>query len=35
MDALYVGVVVIFFLLTLGLVAMCERLGREKSGGKP
>jgi len=32
MDILYLGIVVVFFALTWGLMKMCESLGEHKSG---
>ncbi|MGA2623908.1 MAG: potassium ABC transporter ATPase [Bacteroidota bacterium] len=34
MDILYLGIVVLFFVLTWGLMKMCESLGEHKSGEK-
>jgi hypothetical protein len=35
MDIVYVGIVVVFFVLTWGLLKLCEILGQPKSGGTP
>jgi hypothetical protein len=32
MDIIYVGIVVVFFVLTWGLLKVCEVLGQSKSG---
>jgi hypothetical protein len=32
MDIIYIGIVVVFFVLTGGLMKMCESLGEHKSG---
>ncbi len=32
MDILYLGIVVVFFVLTWGLMKMCESLSEHKSG---
>ena len=32
MDVLYVGIVIVFFVLTWGLMKLCENLGEQKSG---
>jgi hypothetical protein len=32
-DILYLGIAVVLFILTWGLLKMCEVLGEEKSGG--
>jgi hypothetical protein len=32
MDIIYIGIVVVFFVLTWGLMKMCENLGEHKSG---
>jgi len=32
MDILYIGIVVVFFGLTWGVMKMCEHLGKHKSG---
>lgn len=34
MDILYIGIAVVFFVLTWGLLKMCEGLGEQKSGGQ-
>ncbi len=34
MDILYLGVAVAFFILTWGLLTLCERLDNQQSGGK-
>jgi hypothetical protein len=34
MDLIYLGAVVAFFVLTWGLMKMCEVLQRDNSGGK-
>ena len=34
MDIIYVGIVVVFFLLTWGLLKVCEVLGEQHTGGK-
>lgn len=34
MDIIYVGLVVAFFLLTWGLMKVCEVLGEQQTGGK-
>jgi len=34
MDIVYIGIVVVFFILTWGLMKGCELLGEERSGGK-
>jgi len=34
MDFLYIGIVVVFFLLTWGLAKGCEVLGEQKSSEK-
>lgn len=34
MDIIYVGIAVVFFLLTWGLMRMCEVLDEQKSGGR-
>ena len=33
-DALYIGGTIVFFLLMLGYVRGCERLGRDEEQGK-
>jgi hypothetical protein len=35
MDLVYIGIVVVFFALTWGLMKMCERLGEHTSGDRP
>jgi hypothetical protein len=35
MDFLYLGIVVLFFFLTWGLMHACERLQDRQSGDKP
>jgi len=35
MDLLYVGIVVVFFVLTWGLMNMCQSLGEHKPGEPP
>jgi len=32
-DLIYIGIAVVLFILTWGLLKMCEVLGKEKSGG--
>jgi hypothetical protein len=32
-DLIYIGIAIVFFILTWGLMKMCEVLGDEKSGG--
>jgi hypothetical protein len=32
MDIIYIGVVIAFFVVTLGLIKACEILGERKSG---
>jgi hypothetical protein len=34
MDVLYLGIVVAFFVVTWGLMKMCEVLQQDKSGGQ-
>ncbi|HEY6191576.1 MAG TPA: potassium ABC transporter ATPase [Bacteroidota bacterium] len=34
MDILYIGIVLVFFLLTWGLLKGCDLLGEEKSGDR-
>ena len=34
MDIIYLGIVVAFFVLTWGIMKVCEVLGKEKSGDK-
>ncbi|HUL43604.1 MAG TPA: potassium ABC transporter ATPase [Bacteroidota bacterium] len=34
MDALYIGITVVFFLLSWGLMKGCEVLGKDKRGEK-
>jgi hypothetical protein len=34
MDFLYIGITLVFFLLTWGLLKLCEALGDFESGGK-
>ncbi len=33
-DLIYLGIVAVLFLLTVGLMKLCEVLGQFKSGGK-
>jgi hypothetical protein len=33
-DLIYIGIVVAFFLLTVGLIKLCEKLGDFKTGEK-
>lgn len=33
-DIIYICIAVVFFLLTWGLMKMCEFLGENKTGGK-
>ncbi len=33
MDILYIGITVVFFAATWGLVKLCEHLGNNKQGG--
>ncbi len=35
MDFLYLGVVIAFFALTLGLLSLCERLAGKREGERP
>ncbi len=35
MDAAYVGITLLFFLLTWGFLVMCDRLDQGKKGEKP
>lgn len=32
MDIIYIAIVVLFFVMTWGLMKMCENLGENKSG---
>ena len=32
-DLIYIGIAAVFFILTWGLMKMCEVLSNEKSGG--
>lgn len=32
-DLIYIGITVVFFIFTWGLMKMCEVLGEKKSGG--
>jgi hypothetical protein len=32
-DIIYIGITVLFFILTWGLMKVCEVLGDDKSGG--
>jgi hypothetical protein len=32
-DLIYIGIAVVFFIFTWGLMKMCEVLAEEKSGG--
>ena len=32
-DMIYIGIAAVLFILTWGLLKMCEILGEEKSGG--
>ncbi|MGD0338516.1 MAG: potassium ABC transporter ATPase [Bacteroidota bacterium] len=34
MDIIYLAVIIIFFLLTWGLMRLCEKLGQNTSGEK-
>ncbi len=35
MDAVYIGVAAVFFLMTWGLMSLCDRLRDHRQGGKP
>jgi hypothetical protein len=35
MDIIYLGIVAVFFVLTWGLMKMCDSLGEHKSGERP
>jgi hypothetical protein len=34
MDILYIGIVLVFFVLTWGLLKLCDLLGENKTGEK-
>ncbi len=34
-DIFYLAVTILFFVLTFGLIALCERLADREPGGKP
>jgi hypothetical protein len=35
MDIIYIGIVLVFFLLTWGLMKVCDVLGEHKTGNRP